>query len=524
MNTKKRTILLLLIGFTTVSLLQAQKKYADAITVKSSKQHLDILAGKKFEGRGTGQKGGRLAEAYIAKHFKAYGLIPIGNGASYFQPVALRRSAYQVKQMKFGNTRLSHLHDFYVLGRNKMNVYQGDEIVFVGYGLQDVNYNEIKQMDLKGRIVMLYDEGEPVDQKGNSLLTGTPEKSEWTKNRFKRVQEINKLKPKLVIACNPSTNPKSIRNMNALFGGSVALDKGEQVTPASSSDTDFVPVIHVTEQVADELLAQRNTSLAKFKALAALGVQESIVLKTKIRTEMGHVNERFSDANVIGLIPGTDLKEEYVVVCGHYDHEGILGDGTFFPGADDNGSGSTAVLELARTFAQAKKEGKGPRRSILFMAFAAEERGLLGSKYYVENPLVPLEKTVACINIDMIGRIDDKHLNGNPNYIHPVGWDKLGNDLRTITEEVNSKYTQLELDTLYNDPKEPMRVYERSDHYNFVLKNIPSLYFFSGTHPHYHTPEDTVDKIDFPTMVKREKLIFHTVWEIANRTDRPRKE
>ena len=475
---------------------------------------------KNLEDVAPGRRGGRLAEDYIAKYFKAYGLTPIAAKGTYFQPVPLRKSAYEVRQMKFGDIHLSHLNDFYVLGRNQMKVFEGDEIVFVGYGLQDAYYNEIKQLDLKDKIVMLYDEGEPVDQGGNSLITGTSEKSEWTKNRFKRVQEITKLKPKLVIACSPSINSQSIRKMNTLFGGVVSLDQGEEFTSAPKSDTDFLPVIHVTEQVADKLLGQGITSLSKFKELAAIGVQKSIVLEIKIRTEMGQINERFADSNVIGVLPGTDLKDEYVVVCGHYDHEGILADGTYFPGADDNGSGSTAVLELARAFAQAKKEGKGPRRSILFIAFAAEERGLLGSKYYVVNPLVPLEQTAACINIDMIGRIDDKHLMGNPNYIHPVGWDKISKDLRIITEEVNNKCTQLELDTMYNDPKEPMRVYERSDHYNFALKKIPSIYFFSGTHPHYHTPEDTVDKIDFPIMVKREKLIFYTTWEIANRKDR----
>jgi len=236
---------------------------------------------------------------------------------------------------------------------------------------------------------------------------------------------------------------------------------------------------------------------------------------------MGIKNEKIEVPNVLGLLEGSDKKDEIVVVSGHYDHDGILPDGTFFPGADDNGSGTVAVIELANAFSKAKKEGKGPRRSILFIGLAAEEKGLLGSDYYVEHPIFPLANTVACINIDMIGRIDNKHLNGDPNYIHVIGVNKLSTELQPIVELAN-KDINLKLDYDYNDPNEPMRLYYRSDHYNFAKYGIPSLFFFSGLHPHYHTPEDTVDKINFPIMVKREKLIFNTIWDIANRVNKPK--
>src|SRR5690606_31656154 len=232
------------------------------------------------------------------------------------------------------------------------------------------------------------------------------------------------------------------------------------------------------------------------------------VIKSALHASMGVKQEKFTDPNVVGFLEGSDLKDEIIVVCGHWDHDGILPDGTYFPGADDNGSGTVAVVELAKAFAQAKKDGKGPRRSILFIALAAEEKGLLGSQFYVENPIFPLAQTVACINIDMIGRIDDQHLNGDHNYIHVSGVNKLSTDLKPIVEKANAEI-KMKLDYDYDHPEEPMRLYYRSDHYNFAKNGIPSLFFFSGLHPHYHTPEDTIDKIDFTMMTKREKLIFN---------------
>src|SRR5690606_2094067 len=263
-----------------------------------------------------------------------------------------------------------------------------------------------------------------------------------------------------------------------------------------------------------------GTSLEQFKAKTLTSPEPAKTIKVGINAEMGVKREKLDDPNVLGYLEGSDVKDEVIVVCGHWDHDGILPNGTIFPGADDNGSGTVAVVELAKAFAKAKKDGKGPRRSILFIALAAEEKGLLGSQFYVENPIIPLEKTVACINIDMLGRIDDKHLNGDHNYVHVIGTNKLSTDLKPIVEKAN-KDINLILDYDYDRPDEPMRLYYRSDHYNFAKNGIPSLFFFSGLHPHYHTPEDTVDKIDFPMMVKRERLIFNVAWDLANRDTKP---
>ena len=497
------------------SIAQNPSKFANQITEESSKNHLTILASQDFAGRGTGQKGGEKAVKYIADQFKVFGLKPIVNG-SYFQPVSLKQTSYKVEAFHLDTQELKYGIDFYVQGDNTFTTFQTNEIIFVGYGIQDEKFNELKGLDVANKVILLINEGEPIDEKGNSIITGTSNKSSWSASRLKRLQELIKLKPKLILSTS-SENEAMIKRMNnRSIMGRVALDKDN----STSMTTISTPVVHIKPEMANMLLAQIGTSVEKFKAEITSIPLPTKSIKATLQASMGVQIEKLNDPNVLGYLEGTDLKEEVIVVSGHWDHDGILPDGTFFPGADDNGSGTVAVMELAKAFTQAKKEGKGPRRSILFIGLAAEEKGLLGSQYYVENPIIPLSQTVACINIDMIGRIDNKHLNGDHNYIHVIGVNKLSSDLRPIVEMANAE-TKMILDYDYDDPAEPMRLYYRSDHYNFAKNGIPSLFFFSGLHPHYHTPEDTVDKIDFPMMVKRERHIFQTVWEIANRDKKP---
>jgi Zn-dependent M28 family amino/carboxypeptidase len=224
--------------------------------------------------------------------------------------------------------------------------------------------------------------------------------------------------------------------------------------------------------------------------------------------------------NVLGFIEGSDpeLKSEVLVVTAHYDHIGRRGD-DIFNGADDNGSGTSTILELAQAFETAKIQGNGPRRSVLFMLVSGEEKGLLGSAYYVNHPLFPLERTIANINVDMVGRIDEEHA-GNPNYIYVIGSDRLSTDLHRINENANRQFVGLELDYTYNAESDPNRYYYRSDHYNFAERGIPAIFFFNGTHADYHRATDTIDKINFEKMEKIGRLVFHTAWELANRDER----
>ena len=192
----------------------------------------------------------------------------------------------------------------------------------------------------------------------------------------------------------------------------------------------------------------------------------------------------------------------------------------FYNGADDDGSGTVALLEIAQALSKAKKEGNGPKRSVLLLHLTGEEHGLLGSSYYSQNPLFPLANTIANVNIDMIGRHDEFH-NDSSNYIYVIGSDYLSTDLYKICEDVNKKYTKLFLDYKYNDRTDPNRFYYRSDHYNFAKNGIPSVFLFTGVHADYHQATDDVDRIEFDALAKRTQLAFAIVWELANRENRP---
>ena len=221
--------------------------------------------------------------------------------------------------------------------------------------------------------------------------------------------------------------------------------------------------------------------------------------------------------NVLGFIKGTDISDEILIITAHYDHLGKH-DTLLFNGADDNASGTSAIMEIAEAFMIAKRQGKGPRRSVLIMAVAGEEKGLLGSEHYTQNPVYPLENTVANLYIDMIGRVD--HYHDTSGYIYLIGSNMLSNDLHSLSENINKKYVGLELDYTFNSEDDPNKYYYRSDHYNFAKNNIPVIFYFNGLHDDYHKVTDTIDKIDFKKMETITRLIFLTAWEIANREER----
>jgi Zn-dependent M28 family amino/carboxypeptidase len=230
-------------------------------------------------------------------------------------------------------------------------------------------------------------------------------------------------------------------------------------------------------------------------------------------------NESLPDSeNIWAFIEGSEKPNEIVVVSAHYDHVGVK-KGEVYNGADDDGSGTVALVEIAKAFQKAKNDGHGPKRSVLILHVTGEEHGLHGSRYYSENPLFPLANTVADVNIDMIGRRDEFHPNSN-NYIYLIGSDYLSTDLFDVCEETNKKYCNLAIDYKYNDRADPNRFYYRSDHYNFAKNGIPSVFLFNGTHADYHKPTDDVAKIEFDGLTKRTQYAFAIAWEIANRDKR----
>ena len=262
---------------------------------------------------------------------------------------------------------------------------------------------------------------------------------------------------------------------------------------------------------------KKDTYYQKFKVKSGKHICKCEDCDVNFVKKLFGKRKRIKGENVLGYIEGTDLKDELIIITAHYDHLGKH-DSLIFNGADDDGSGTAATLEIAEAFMLAKKAGNGPRRSVLIMPVSGEEKGLLGSKYYTKNPIYPLENTVANLNIDMIGRLDDWH--DTANYVYLIGADRLSQELHDISETVNSKHIGLNLDYKFNEEDDPNRYYYRSDHYNFAKNNIPVIFYFNGVHEDYHKVTDTVEKIDFEKVETITRLVFLTAWELANRDER----
>jgi Zn-dependent M28 family amino/carboxypeptidase len=239
---------------------------------------------------------------------------------------------------------------------------------------------------------------------------------------------------------------------------------------------------------------------------------------SEIKITVTKTTENLESSNVIAILPGTDKKDEYLMLTGHYDHLGKKGDVIYY-GADDDGSGTVGVMQMAEAFTAAAKKGKGPRRNIVFMTVSGEEKGLWGSDYYSEHPIYPMEKTTADLNTDMVGRIDtERNTADSANTVYVIGHDKLSSELQGINEAANNQSSKLVLDYKYDDPADKNNIYYRSDHYNFAKKGVPILFFYDGMlQADYHKPTDTIEKINFDLMQKRVLMIFYTAWEIANR-------
>jgi Zn-dependent M28 family amino/carboxypeptidase len=261
-----------------------------------------------------------------------------------------------------------------------------------------------------------------------------------------------------------------------------------------------------------------NYLTAYYKHLGLQAPQNYPEYRQNIPLEYFRNTSRNDSDNVLAYILGSERPEEVIVISAHYDHLGIKGE-QIFNGADDNASGTSAVLEIAESFKLALENGHRPKRSILFLHLTGEEAGLVGSSYYVSHPVFKLENTVTNLNIDMIGRKDAKHEN-KPDYIYVIGSDKLSKELHDLSERINKSFTHLKLDYTYNKESDPNRFYYRSDHYNFARKGIPVIFYFNGEHQDYHKPTDTAEKINYELLKLRAEFIFFTAWDLANRTDR----
>jgi len=458
------------------------QKYGATITEADLKENLSIIASDAMEGRETGKRGQKMAAAFIAAYFDDLGLKGPVSG-SHYQPVPLFTTSSPVVTIKAGLTEISS--DKYLsLVSGQTNGEVNLPLVFAGKGSDA----ELEKLDVNGKAALVF-LAEGASIRNNAVLTKLREKGARA----------------LFVAVEKSDEFARLSGMARRFSGeSLSLKKPE----AGEITGSFV----VSAEAASQLFNTTFEKLKKAEKVKPASVSYSISQAvSEVRSE-----------NILGFLEGSDKKDEVVVVTAHYDHIGISAQAEgdkINNGADDDGSGTVAVLAMAKAFSQAKKDGNGPRRSILFMTVTGEEKGLLGSEYYSENPVFPLDKTVVDLNIDMIGRRDPAHKD-SPAYVYVIGSDRLSSELHTLSENTNKTYSNLVFDYLYNAEDHPDRIYYRSDHWNFAKKNIPIIFYFNGVHEDYHKPSDEVDKIEFDLLALRAKNVFYTAWEIANRDNR----
>jgi hypothetical protein len=473
-----KTILSGLLVFCTF-LSFAQKKgpgeFAKTITANDLKKHLYIVAGAEMQGRETATEGQRKAAAYIENHFRQSGLLP-GNKDSYQYYYNIYRDSLIDAKVEVNEESFQIDKDFNPATNSIASTLRFSEVVFISRDAVD----SLKSIDLNGKLVLL-----PAATSANTQNTVTLEllfkkgvrAILWVSNAYPRNTPANRTSREVLYAFQPLLPPQQF----------------------------FICEKLATTIIKEYSTIKSLTSIQKFSA--------NILLDVKKQTKV------LQSSNVLAMVEGSDLKDEYLVLTAHYDHLGVSGNKIYY-GADDDGSGTVSILELAEAFAKAKAAGKGPRRTVVFMTVSGEEKGLLGSEYFGDHPTLPLEKVTANLNIDMIGRSDPKRKLGDSlNYVYVVGDDKLSSDLRVISEAMNKKYTKLELDYKYNDPNDKEMIYYRSDHYNFAKNGVPIIFYFNGTHADYHQPTDTPDKINYNLLTKRAQLIFYTAWEMANRKE-----
>lgn len=498
-----------LLAFTSVAQNENAKKFAETITADDLKKHLYTIAGPEMEGRETGTEGQRKAAAYIENHFKQIGLRFPSALKSYQQTFTMNMDSLTNSSVTLNNKPLEWGKDYLAAANaNENGNITANEIVFAGYGITSKNYDDYKGLNVKGKVVVFVN-GEP-KKDSIYIVSGNKQYTEdWTIGVTGKLINAFKHGAKGALFINQSIEKFSSYTTEQSKKSRLYLPPFEKT----------VNGINISHDLAKIIFGKETFAALKEKAVNQETFSKKDYISKKIKLAASYTEQKnlSYSTNVLGVLEGTDKKDECVFVTAHYDHLGIV-NGQLRPGADDDGSGTTGVLEIAEAFTKAAEAGYRPKRTIVFMTVSGEEKGLWGSEYYTNNPVFPLNKTSVDLNIDMIGRIDDSRKYGDStNYVYVIGDDKLSSDLAPMVDSINSGYINMETDRKFNDPNDVNRFYYRSDHFNFASKGVPIIFFFNGVHRDYHRPGDTPDKINYPLQEKRARLIFYLAWEAANR-------
>ncbi len=473
------------------------KKYAETITAADLSKHLYIVAGAEMEGRETATAGQRKAASYIESYFTSLGLKP-GNKGSYQMQYPVYRDSMIGAEIGLDGKALEINKDFVPFTQWNTNGTQYfSDVVFVGHGIVDKDVDDYVGLNVAGKLVL--------------ILDGAPSGFKASSPGFRSSSSVY----------GKITNARNKGAAGVLIAGTgfprkAAMNTGNQYTSIYKAEQ--YPNTFIVSDATAKSIAGGDSCWNAWVNAGKSGKVSGVVIKTNVKLSYQKKIEELQSSNVLAYIEGSDKSDEWLIITAHYDHLGKRGDVIYY-GADDDGSGTVGVLEIAEAFAKAKSEGKGPRRNVLFMTVSGEEKGLWGSEYFSEHPTVPMDKVTADLNIDMIGRTDTERMTGDTlNYVYVVGDDKLSTELKPISEGVNNKYTKMVLDYKFNDPNDKNRIYYRSDHYNFARKGVPIIFYYDGMlQADYHKPTDTPDKINYILMAKRAQLVFHTAWEMANR-------
>ena len=497
---------------------------ADYITAGQLKDYLDFIASDEMEGRGTPSRGLDITAKFIATHLSRWSLRPGGDEGSYFQRIALRRSKIDPLQThaELNGQKFSYGDDFLA------NVFPGTlvgPIVYVGKGwvIKSKDVDDYRGLEIKDKFVVLVEGGLP---KGVTRQDLTGKQGEdWDS-------------PLNILRKRGAKGILAIPNFGTLVDWQqrrqdMAEQGVVQVERSQNQSTPPLPVIRPSLQMFQALFqGEKQTAAVIFNRAAAGDPVESFELSAnkQLSVTISLKSEPATTQNVIAVLEGSDpaLKNEYVAISAHYDHLGIgtpVNGDAIYNGADDDGSGTAAVLALAEAFAR----GPRPKRSILFIWHCGEERFLWGSRYFTEHPTITLNQIIADLNMDMIGRTR-KEADANPankmlvkpGEIYVIGSKKMSTELGEISEAVNRSYLHLTFNYQFDDPKDTSQLFSRSDHISYARKGIPIIFYYNGEHEDYHQPSDSVEKIDYQNMEKVARTVYATAWELANRAQRPR--
>jgi hypothetical protein len=440
-------------------------KYIAQIDSVEIRKTLSILASDEFEGRGTGKRGGELAQKYIVAYLDSCGVKP-GNNGSFFQNINHIKS-FNIAKRRFIVDNIDFPNDYkYENSYTQDTVLKIKEIIFVASGAES---DKFLLSNIEDKVIM------KLDDAPDDFLQG--------------------LNPATIINIAPTFKPAS----------SEVSERSFFSPPQSKYNYNRVTI---STNLADKLIESTKKTLKEITdEVEKSKIPQIFTLNTSVEIHGNVIYRKMDVSNIIGIIEGSDPKNEYVVLSAHHDHVGII-NGEIYNGADDNASGVSSVLEIARLLAKAKSEGNGLPHSVVFLFFAAEELGLIGSNYYVKNPIFPLTDAKACINVDMVGRVDSKYESTNGNYIYIVNSEKTNGNLLEIINTANS-------DSIVINTEDHNSLFNRSDHYNFAKNNIPAVLLTSGLHPDYHTPRDETKLIDFSAMWKRNRFIFSLIWTLS---------